>query len=96
MFDCYSTYLPVNCSNSIVPMYLSRVLISVPLPRQTQEGGHEQISETTALYELEDFLGGHSAVGNIIMQTVTQVSEEIYTYCIEYFVVLTCGPRCYS
>ncbi|XP_037092144.1 cytochrome P450 307a1-like [Pollicipes pollicipes] len=41
----------------------------------TQEGEHEQISETTALYELEDFLGGHSAVGNIIMQTITQIAR---------------------
>ncbi|XP_043222694.1 cytochrome P450 307a1-like [Amphibalanus amphitrite] len=41
----------------------------------SQEGDHERISETTALYELEDFLGGHSAVGNIIMQTVTQLAR---------------------
>ncbi|KAF0297755.1 Cytochrome P450 307a1 [Amphibalanus amphitrite] len=42
---------------------------------KTEEGGHEQISEVTALYELEDFIGGHSAVGNIIMQTITQIAR---------------------
>lgn len=38
------------------------------------DGNNETITEVTALYELEDFLGGHSAVGNIIMQALTQVA----------------------
>ncbi|XP_037078397.1 cytochrome P450 307a1-like [Pollicipes pollicipes] len=42
---------------------------------QGEDGSHEQISEVTALYELEDFIGGHSAVGNIIMQTITQIAR---------------------